>query len=247
LDTTERFVADPPPSLASVEWSEAFEQIKQSGRSTGSERTPGQTATALFWTANVIRQYNQLLRDVIEIEGLTLLESARLAAMVNMIGADAQISVMKTKYHYLFWRPVTAIDPAAVKPSPGDTFGPIPGFDDGNPSTVEETGWRPLLTTPNHPEYPAAHGSITSAMAEVFAAFLGKERFDLTIRGFDPAGSAGNLNATRTFTSASELRREIIDARVWAGLHYRFSGVAGVVLGRNVANYGLRVAFRPIQ
>jgi hypothetical protein len=189
----------------------------------------------------VIRQYNGLLRELAATRGLGLLETARLAAMVNLVGADAQIAVMDAKYHYLFWRPVTAIDPQAVT---ADGFGPVPGFDDGNGATAEQTGWRPLLITPNHPEYPAAHGSITSAMAEVFEDFLGWRRFAVDIHGFDPAGPAGNLNAVRHFDRPSELRSEIVDARQWAGLHYRFSGDAGVDLGRDVAAYDLDHAFR---
>jgi hypothetical protein len=122
----------------------------------------------------------------------------------------------------------------------------VPGYDDGNPATVEQPGWRPLLTTPNHPEYPAAHGAITSAMAQVFSTFLGTNQIDLDIHGFDPFGPAGNLNAVRHFDMPNDLRDEIIDARLWAGLHYHFSGVAGVVLGRNVARYDLRHAFQPI-
>ena len=151
---------------------------------------------------------------------------------------------MHWKYHFLFWRPVTAIDPTAVI---ADGFGPVPGYDDGNPATAEQTGWRPLLTTPNHPEYPAAHGVITAAMAEVFSTFLGTNQIDLDIHGFDPAGPPGNLNAVRHFDRSNDLRHEIIDARLWAGLHYRFSGVAGVVLGRQVAKFDLRHAFRSVE
>jgi hypothetical protein len=184
---------------------------------------------------------------VIDMKGLSLLESARLQAMVNMVGADAQIAVMHAKYHYLFWRPVTAIDPRSVKPS-GDGFGTFPiGSDDGNSATTEETGWRPIAATPNHPEYPAAHGSLTSAMAEVFREFLGTNRFNLPVHGFDPAGDMGNLDAIRPFRTPAELRNQIVDARVWAGFHYRFSGVEGVVLGRKVARSALSNAFRPID
>jgi hypothetical protein len=164
--------------------------------------------------------------------------------MINLVGADALMSALHAKYHYLFWRPVTAIDPSAVI---ADGFGPVPGHDDGNPSTVEQAGWRPLLTTPNHPEYPAAHGVITSAMAEVFSTFLGTNRIGLDIHGFDPAGPAGNLDAVRHFDMPNDLRHEIIDARLWAGLHYRFSSVAGVVLGRKVAQFDLRHAFRLVD
>jgi hypothetical protein len=166
--------------------------------------------------------------------------------MVNVIGADAQISVMYAKYHYLFWRPVTAIDPTSVSPA-GDGFGPIPGYDDGNPATVELAGWRPLIVTPNHPEYPAAHGSLTSAMAEVFSDFLDTDRIDIDVHGFDAAGATGNLDAVRHFSQSRELRQQIIEARFWAGLHYRFSGEAGVTLGEKVARYDLSHAFREIE
>ncbi len=181
------------------------------------------------------------MRAIADARGLSLVQTARLAAMVNVVGADAQISVMYAKYHYRFWRPVSAIDPTSVT---ADGFGPVPGFDDGNSATVEQPGWRPLLTTPNHPEYPAAHGSVTGAMATVFSTFLGSSQINLDIHGFDPNGPAGNLNAVRHFNTADDLRTEIVNARVWAGLHYRFSGVAGVTLGRSVAGYDLQQAFQ---
>ena len=244
LENADQFLPDPPPSLQSSKWVEAFNQIKNYGEATGSARTSEQTAVARFWSANVVRQYNRVVRDTADQRGLGLLQSARLTAMVNTVGADALIACLFAKYHYLFWRPVTAIDPTAVT---SDGFGPILGYDDGNPATSEQLGWRPLLTTPNHPEYPAAHGSITSAMAEVFSSFLGTQRFNLDIHGFDAAGPAGNLNAVRNFEMANDLRNEIIYARLWAGLHYHFSSVAGVALGRNVAKYDLRHAFRPLH
>jgi hypothetical protein len=240
LQSADQFLPDPPPSLQSDEWFEAFNQIKAYGEATSSVRSDEQTAIAKFWSANVIRQYNRVGRDLASTGRLGLLETARLAAMINVVGADMGMAVLNAKYHYLFWRPVTAIDPSAVI---SDGFGPVPGYDDGNPATVEQTGWRPLLTTPNHPEYPAAHGVVTSAMAEVFSTFLGTNQIDLDIHGFDPAGPAGNLNAVRHFDMPNDLRHEIIDARLWAGLHYHFSGVAGVVLGRKVAEYDLRHAF----
>jgi hypothetical protein len=244
LQSVDQFLPDRPPSLQGDEWVEAFNEIKAYGEATSNVRSDEQTQVARFWSANVIRQYNRVGRDIAGARGLSLLETARLAAMVNLVGADALMSALHAKYHYLYWRPVTAIDPSAVT---ADGFGPVPGYDDGNPSTVEQAGWRPLLTTPNHPEYPAAHGVITSAMAEVFRTFLGTNQIGLDIHGFDPGGPAGNLNAVRHFNMPKDLRHEIIDARLWAGLHYRFSSVAGVVLGRKVAEFDLRHAFRPVE
>ena len=247
LESAAQFLPDPPPALQSSEWVDAFNQIKAYGSATGSLRTDAQTAVAKFWTANVIRQYNGVVRGIADARGLSLLETARLAAMTNVVGADAQISVMYAKYNYLFWRPVTAIngslDSTAVT---NDGFGPVPGYSDGNAATAEQSGWRPLIATPNHPEYPAAHGSITSAMVEVFSTFLGTNQINLNIHGFDAAGAAGNLDAVRHFDMPNDLRAEIVNARLWAGLHYHFSGVAGVVLGRNVAKYDLKHAFQPV-
>jgi hypothetical protein len=246
LQSPDQFLPDPPPSLSSQEWVDAFNQIKELGSAGSTVRTPEETATGRFYGYNVILQYNQALRDLATSHALSLLETARLMAMVSIVGADAQIAVMNAKYHYRFWRPVTAIDPTSVKPG-GDLFGPAPGVDDGNPATVEQPGWRPLLTTPNHPEYPAAHGSFTSAMAEVFTQFLGgPSNFDLTLHGSLTGAGLNSAAPPRTFTAPNDLRAEIIDARLWAGLHYRFSGEAGVVLGRQVAKYDLRHAFQPV-
>ena len=247
LQSVDQFLPDPPPSLDSDEWVEAFDETKAYGALAGSLRSDEQTFIAKFWSANVIRQYNRVGRDIVDARGLDLLDTARLAAMINLVAADAMMSMHHAKYHYLFWRPVTAIngslDPSAVT---NDGFGPVPGYDDGNPATVEQAGWRPLLTTPNHPEYPSAHSTLTSAMAEVFRTFLGTSRIDLDIHGFDPAGPAGNLNAVRHFDMPNDLRQEVMNARIWAGLHYHFSCVAGVALGRQVANFDLRHAFQPL-
>src|SRR5215813_5912047 len=103
-----------PLPLTSEQWVDQFNEIKLYGRNTGSARTPEQTSIALFWTANAIRQYNRVARDIVSARGLSILETARLAAMINVVAADAQISVMHSKYRFLFWRPVTAIDPSAV-------------------------------------------------------------------------------------------------------------------------------------
>jgi hypothetical protein len=239
LTGSDQFHPPPPPSLTSQRWVDEFNEVKISGAATSGSRTPAQTLTARFWTANVIRQYNRLGRDLVTARSLDLMQSARLLAMINVVGADAQISVMHWKYEFLFWRPVTAIDPTAVI---ADGFGPVDGFDDGNARTAEEHGWRPLVgNVPNHPEYPGAHGSLTSAVAEVLSEFFGTDQLNVDIRGTDAGGA---LNAMHHFDTAAELREEIVGARLWAGLHYRGSSEAGVDLGRKVAHYDLNHAFR---
>jgi hypothetical protein len=242
LSSPGRFRPPPPPALSSATWVADFNEIKAMGQNSSTKRTPAETATAWFWTANVIRQDNRIVRDIAAARSLGLLDTARLAAMLNVVDADAGIAMMDAKYTYLFWRPVTAIDPTSVKPA-GDGFGPVPGFDDGNPLTIEQAGWRPLVATPNHPEYPAAHGTLTSSLAEILTQFLGTNRIDVDIHGFDANGAPGNLDAVHHFSRANDLRAEIINARLWAGLHFRTSSEAGVALGRSVAKYDLRHAF----
>jgi hypothetical protein len=239
LNKSGQFHPAPPPPLASQRWVDQFNEVKALGAVNSQERTATETAIARFWSANVIRQYNMLARDLATARSLDVVESARLTAMINAVGADAQIEVMHWKYSYLFWRPVTAIDPDAVT-----TDGPVPGVEDGNDLTVEEPGWRPLLTTPNHPEYPGAHGSITSTIAQLLTEYLGTDAIEVDIHGFDPAGQPGNLDAVRHFSTADALREEVVNARTWAGLHYRGSTEAGVDLGRRVAHYDLNHAFR---
>ena len=242
LQSAAQFLPAPPPSLSSPEWVSAFNEVEAYGAANSTVRTVAQTNVAEFWSANVVRQYNGVARNIVDAHQLNLLQTARLAAMVNVVAADTGIATMYAKYHYLWWRPVTAIDPTAVSP---DGYGPVPGYDDGNPATVEQPGWRPLLVTPNHPEYPAAHGGVTAAMAAVFTAFLGSSQFNLDINGFDPNGPPGNLNAVEHFNSADDLRTEIVNARVWGGVHYRFSVLAGIILGSKVAAYDLAHAFQP--
>lgn len=239
LQSPGQFKTEPPVPLTSQAWVRAYDEVKAYGKSDSTVRTADQTATAYFYTANVIRQFNRAARDLATDRNLGVLQTARLLAMVNTVSADALMSVLNQKYHFLFWRPVTAIDPTSVT---ADEFGPSPGFDDGNRATVEQAGWRPLLTVPNHPEYPGAHGTNTSAMAEVFSEFLGTDQIDLDIRG--STNATGNLDRVRHFDTADELRADVVDARVWGGLHYRFSTEAGVQLGRKVAQYGLNHAFK---
>ncbi|HEX3226378.1 MAG TPA: vanadium-dependent haloperoxidase [Gaiellaceae bacterium] len=240
MQSATQFMPGPPPSLSSADWVAAFNELKAVGGATSTVRTPDETNVAKFYTANVIRQYNIAVRAVTDARNLSPVDTARLAAMVNVVGADTGITVMHAKYHYLFWRPVTAIDPTSVT---ADGFGSTPGSNDGNAATIEQPGWRPLIATPNHPEYPCAHCSITSAMAQVFAAFLGTNQINLDLHGFDPNGPAGNLNAVRHFSTVDDLRTEVANARMWGGVHYRFSTVAGLQLGHDLATYDLAHAF----
>ena len=228
LESASQFRSDPPPALASDEWVEEFDEVKAYGAADSAVRTPEQTAIARFWNANVINQFNQAFRDLAAQRGFDLVDAARALAMSSLVLADTAIACFDAKYEHTFWRPVTAIRNAEI---------------DGNPATSADPSWTPLLTTPNHPEYPAAHGCLTGSQAEVFAALLGTERIEVDIPGSTGGGTA--LTTSRHYAKVNDLQREIVDARVWAGLHYRGSAVAGVVLGRQVAHWTLKRYFLP--
>jgi hypothetical protein len=234
LDNPGHFMPAPPPSLQSQDWVDDYNEVKSLGQSNSATRTADQTATAVFFAANVPRQFNLLARTIATNMNLDVPQTARLVAMVNMVGADAMISMMHAKYHFQFWRPITAIDPASVT---SDGLGPVAGFGDGNTLTMEQAGWTPLLATPNHPEYPSAHCTITSAIGEVIARFMGSDAINI-----DLVGNAG-FNVTRHYATVQDLRTDVGNARVWGGLHYRFSTVAGLQLGKEVADYDLDHAF----
>ncbi len=168
LANPSQFRATPPPGLSSSGWAEEFNETKAYGSATSAVRTAQQTAVALFWNAQAVNQYNQAFQDVAAARGMDAVDTARVLAMGNVVGADAGIACWDSKYHYRFWRPIMAIRNAGI---------------DGNPATVADPAWTPLLTTPNHPEYPAAHGCLTGSEAEVLATVTGPDRSGFMIRG----------------------------------------------------------------
>ena len=226
LRAADQFLPPPPPALGSATWVRDFNEVKQWGRATGSLRTPEQSDIARFYTTNAPTQYNTAFRDVATQHGFDVVQSMRLIGVGSMVAADAGIACFNAKYTYWFWRPITAINATAANVT------------DGNPATVEEPGWSPLLTTPNHPEYPSAHGCLTSSMAEVFRAVLGTDAIDLTL-----TSTAVPTMPTRHFATAEDLQAEIINARMWGGIHYRNSDEVGVALGKDVARFDLSRAF----
>jgi hypothetical protein len=231
IESPSQFRSGPPPALSSNEWAQEFNEVKAKGDVNAplSVRSAEETAVAKFWNANAVNQSNQGFQDAAIGHVMDIVDASRLLAMGNMVDADSAISCFDAKYHYLFWRPVMAIRNAGI---------------DGNDATVAVPNWTPVLTTPNHPEYPAAHGCLTGAEAEMYSVALGTNRIDVTIRG-SATGAANNWDTVTTYEKVNDLQREIVDARVWAGLHYRESGVEGVVIGRKVAHWTLKRYFLP--
>ncbi|HEY6961368.1 MAG TPA: vanadium-dependent haloperoxidase [Gaiellaceae bacterium] len=230
LTSADQFRSPPPPGIDSPEYATGLNEVEAMGGATGSARTPEQTATAQFWNANTVNQYNQVFRDVAANHGLDLVDTVRLLAMGDMVAADAGIACMDSKYHYLLWRPVTAIRNADL---------------DSNPATTANGAWTPLLTTPNHPEYPSAHGCVSAAVMGVLASVLKSQTINIDVPG--ATGGATTLTTTHHFNTTQDLLQNVADARVWAGLHYRFSTTAGVNLGAQVSRYDLQHNFQPVK
>ena len=230
LKSASQFRVDEPPALTSSQWATDFNEVKAYGSATSAVRSPEQTAIGQFWNANSINQSNNTLRDMATGHGMDLVDTARVLAMGNLVETDSLIACLDSKYFYTFWRPVTAIRNADI---------------DGNPATTPDPTWTPLLTTPNHPEYPAAHGCDTAAASEVYAAVLGTRHINVDIAG--ATGGGTTLTTTRHYNTVKELQTEIVNARVWAGLHYRTSGEAGVELGRDVAHWTLQRYFMKVS
>jgi hypothetical protein len=226
LRRASQFRAQPPPALGSAQYAADFNETKDYGSATSAVRTADQTAVAQFWNANVINQQNQLYRDVAVQHGMDLVHTVHLMAMGSLTIADAGIACFDSKYTYLFWRPYSAIRNADL---------------DGNAATTADPAWSPLLGTPNHPEYPAAHGCLTSALADVLERALGTQAIDVTIWG--ATGGGTTLTTQRHFADTQQLKDEIVNARVWAGLHWRNSVLAGNGVGDAVAGWALHRYF----
>jgi hypothetical protein len=229
IESPSQFRAPPPPALTSALYAANFNETKLYGSATSTVRTPAQTAIALFWNANVISQQNQLYRDVAVQHGLDLVDTVRLLAMGDMTVSDAGIACFDSKYHYLHWRPYTAIRNADL---------------DGNPATTADPSWTPLIPTPNHPEYPSAHGCSTSAVTQVIANALGTSNINVTVMGATGGGTA--LTTSQHFDTVQQLQDQLLDARVWAGLHWRNSDVVGENLGNTLASWVLQRYFQPL-
>lgn len=230
LSAPSQFRPGPPPALASATWARDFNEVKAIGARASTQRTPTQTDTAWFWASNGPQQFVDSL-GAIRVDAATrTVDRARMLALAYMAIVDAGIAVMDAKYEYNFWRPITAI-------RNGDR--------DGNDATERDAGWLPLLDTPMHPEYPCAHCTVTAALGVVLAAYFGDgDRAPaFAIRG---ASVPGRAPSARQWRQVDAMVREIQDARVWSGVHFRTSATTGGDLGRAVGDWVIATQLRPI-
>jgi hypothetical protein len=226
LKTGSQFRPAAPYALTSAHWAKDYKEVKRMGAKTGSERSAEQTEIARFWEFIGPGTYNPVARQLSAAKHLEVMENARLFALVSMAGADALIAVLDAKYTYNFWRPVTAI-------RNGDL--------DGNDATDREPAWEPFIATPMHPEYPCAHCITQAAVASVLEAFFGDAVPTFTLTSPTAPG------VTRSFGRLSDYVAEVINARVYDGVHYRTSGEVGAAMGRQIGAYTAQNYLKPVR
>jgi hypothetical protein len=228
LDSADQFRPGGPPPLRSRRWARDYIEVQQIGSATAPStvRSDDQTLAARFWAEAPVQQARGSFRRFVADRQLDIVGAARFMAMVSVTQADAFIACFDAKYHYALWRPITAI-------RAGDT--------DGNPATIGDPGWSPLLpATPNHPEYPSAHSCLTPSAARVMARFLGTQRIEVTVPSLTGLGD-------RYFERVRDLESEVGNARIWGGIHYRTAVEDGIRLGRHVTNHVLDHHFQPTK
>lgn len=216
-----QFRLPPPLALTSPEYAADLNEVRTMGSLTSTIRGPEASEFALFWALNTPIAWDRIAAQISVERRLSLTENAHLFAMLNVSMSDALIACWDSKYRFVFWRPITAIR-AGLTPA------------DADPS------WEPWLDsltgTPAHPEYPSAHSSLSGAAAVVLSAEFGEDTAFSVTSEVRPG--------TRTFSSFSDALAEIIDARVFGGIHFRTSCVRATALGGAVADYVSRHAMR---
>jgi hypothetical protein len=226
LKTGNQFRPPAPYALASAQWAADYNEVKRMGARAGSARTPEQNDIARFWQLTGPATYNPVTRHLAMTRGLDLLDTARLFALSSIATADTAIAIFDAKYAYAFWRPVTAIRNGDI---------------DDNDATALDAGWEPMIATPMHPEYPCAHCTFQGAAAGVLQVMYGDvvPRFTLT--------STAAPGLIRSFERLSDYVAEVVNGRIYEGVHYRTSGEVGAALGRKIAEEVVKNQLRPLQ
>ena len=221
LRSASQFRPDPPPALESEQYAKDYNEIKSIGMAGSSTRSAEQSQIALFWRASPTAIWNSVLTQVIPTRDLDLSDKAQLFALFYLAAADASIGCWETKYTYNFWRPQAAI-------RNGDS--------DRNDLTAGNGTWLPFIATPPHPEYTSAHATNSSAMAKILtSAFSDNPGVPIIVT---------QSGITRRWNTFSEAVDEVIDARVYSGIHFRNSDVVGARMGRQIAQFVLKHALQ---
>jgi PAP2 superfamily len=225
LTTPSQFRPNAPISLESDEWAADYNELKDYGGQNSTKRTAEQTETARFWLVGPPVAYHPFVRELVIAKQMGVVDSARFMALVAIGLNDAIIAVLDAKYHYNFWRPITAI-------RNGDT--------DGNSATDREATWQPIAPTPMHPENPCAHCIQSGSIAGVVKAVLGTTDIP-EITKMSPTAPG----VIHRWTSMTAFTEEIANARIWAGFHYRFSTRVGTDMGLRIGEYVVKNVMQP--
>jgi hypothetical protein len=220
-----QFRPKPPVALESKEWATDYNELKEYGGQISAKRTAQQTETAQFWLVGPPVAYHPFIRQFVTAKQMSVVDSARLMALVSVGLTDAIIAVLDAKYHYNFWRPITAI-------RNGDM--------DGNPATDRVATWQPIAPTPMHPEYPCAHCIQSGSVAGAVKAVLGTA--DIPEIAITSPTAPG---VTHRWTNMTAFTEEIANARIWAGFHYRFSTRVGTQMGYQIGDYVVKNVMQP--
>jgi len=227
IASASQFRPGPPVALKSKEWATDFNEIKDYGAQKSAKRTEQQTETARFWLVTGPVAYHPFLRQFVTAKQMSVVESARFMALGTFAINDALIAVLEAKYHYNFWRPVTAIRNGDI---------------DGNAATDRETAWQPIADTPMHPEYPCAHCAVSGSVAGVVKAAFGTDDIP-EIATTSPTAPG----VTHRWTNLTAFTDEVANARIWSGFHYRFSTRAGTNLGLHVGECVAKSVMQPVE
>jgi hypothetical protein len=228
MNSNSQFRVDPPPELGSREWTRDYNEVKLVGSLGSAARTAEQTEIGYFWADSGPVLWQNALRYISGKYLNDIGDTARMYALAEVAMADAQIACWDSKYFYNFWRPITAIRL---------------GGQDGNPLARVDPDWQPLINTPNFPEYPSGHADISGAVSHVLRLFF--HRDDLSFQ-MTTTNALAALK-TRAFTGFSQAEQEVIDARVYVGIHYRNSDTTARAQGRRVANWVFKHSLRPVD
>ncbi len=232
LNSASQFRPDGPPALDSDKYAADFNETQSQTILAVGNPGSDEAQNALFWNAGTASQlWSSVALALSQSAGLDLSQNAQLFARMSLAGADAAIACWDAKYTYKFWRPATAIAFADL---------------DGNPLTTKDLGWTTtLFPTPNHPEYPSGHSCLSGTSAHILSRYFGEDTdFDVvTDRLVDSNGDP----VKRHYTSFSEALGEVIEARVFSGIHFRTACEVGQGLGRKVAQFVLTHAAAPLK
>ena len=214
VESSSQFRSAGPHPLTSAAYAMEFNEVKSLGQDTSATRTAFQTNSARYWAENPPRTWSRIFRTLSAQQGLSLEENARLYAMLYTTAADALITVWDDKAHFGFWRPITAIREAES---------------DGNPATTADPTWLPLIATPPYPEHSSGHAGLSASFSATLEDFFGTN---------DIGWSDTNVGGlSRSFTRFSDAADEVVEARIWSGIHVRAANVQGALIGRQVADW----------